>query len=477
MLMKTSARREIALLVPMVTAAVFGTSAAHAAVTISTGTTKNMSCSAGICAPTATPAVLNVGDLENLLASGNVAVTTTGSGVQTNDIVVKAALAWSSAAILTLEGHRSLTVDQPVSVQGLSGLTLTTHGANGTLAFGRRGNITFANLSSTLTINGAAYTLENTVQGLAAAIAHNSSGNYALASDYDARPDGTYSASPIVRFGGTLEGLGNEIENLHVADKTTAETGGLVSEIRSGGVVRDLGLSHVAVRGVQFVGGLVSSLDDGGTIIGCRVSGKLRGGHKGDIGGLAAVNFGTITNTSASVNITGEKDSSAAGLAGDNQGTISESFATGSITFVFGKHGCCAGGLTSLNTGTIVNSYATGAVDGGFAGAGDVGGLAAENGPPGTISTSYSTGVVADGNVVGGGVGDNGNESAFLDDYWNTTTSGTSTGVGEGEATGVTGLTSQQLQSGLPAGFDPMVWAENPNINNGFPYLINNPPK
>jgi hypothetical protein len=29
----------------------------------------------------------------------------------------------------------------------------------------------------------------------------------------------------------------------------------------------------------------------------------------------------------------------------------------------------------------------------------------------------------------------------------------------------------------LPEGFDPTIWAENPSINNGFPYLIANPPQ
>ena len=42
---------------------------------------------------------------------------------------------------------------------------------------------------------------------------------------------------------------------------------------------------------------------------------------------------------------------------------------------------------------------------------------------------------------------------------------------------GVTGLTSKQLRSGLPDGFDPSIWAEDKKINNGFPYLINNPPE
>jgi len=40
----------------------------------------------------------------------------------------------------------------------------------------------------------------------------------------------------------------------------------------------------------------------------------------------------------------------------------------------------------------------------------------------------------------------------------------------------VTGLTTAQLKSGLPPGFDPHVWAEDKRINHGLPYLIANPP-
>jgi hypothetical protein len=55
-------------------------------------------------------------------------------------------------------------------------------------------------------------------------------------------------------------------------------------------------------------------------------------------------------------------------------------------------------------------------------------------------------------------------------------TSGSTQAVGKGNARGITGLTTQQLQTGLPAGFDPKIWAEDANINNDLPYLINNPP-
>jgi len=71
-------------------------STAHADVTISSAATQKMSCSSGVCMPTASSAVLNVTDLENLLASGSVKVTTTGSSVQADNIDMDAALAWSS---------------------------------------------------------------------------------------------------------------------------------------------------------------------------------------------------------------------------------------------------------------------------------------------------------------------------------------------------------------------------------------------
>jgi hypothetical protein len=74
------------------------------------------------------------------------------------------------------------------------------------------------------------------------------------------------------------------------------------------------------------------------------------------------------------------------------------------------------------------------------------------------------------------------NMSCANDDlYWDTTTSGiTNPDQGAGNVDddpGLSALTTQQLQAGLPAGFDPAIWAENPKINNGLPYLMANPPQ
>jgi hypothetical protein len=73
-----------------------------------------------------------------------------------------------------------------------------------------------------------------------------------------------------------------------------------------------------------------------------------------------------------------------------------------------------------------------------------------------------------------GGYDDNG--SKFTSCYWDTTTSGVTQGSGDGNEAGITGLTTQQLQSGLPQGFGKKFWAEQTTINGGFPYLLKDPP-
>jgi hypothetical protein len=105
----------------------------------------------------------------------------------------------------------------------------------------------------------------------------------------------------------------------------------------------------------------------------------------------------------------------------------------------------------------------------------DIGGLA---GAGRAISDSYSTGaVIVEGTSNAGGfVGRTfGRESA--NDYWDIDTSGMSQGCGRGNCDYANGLTTAQLQSGLPIGFSPKVWASDLSINNGLPYLRANPPK
>jgi len=128
----------------------------------------------------------------------------------------------------------------------------------------------------------------------------------------------------------------------------------------------------------------------------------------------------------------------------------------------------------------IVNSYALGTVSGPAAG-----GLIGQNGidfPYRSISASYATGT-ANGTILAGGLIGSDAESPnslIKHAYWDMTTSGIanrSKGAGyPANDPGIKGLTDKQLKSGFPKGFSPKIWNEDPNINNGLPYLIANPP-
>lgn len=159
-----------------IAAAVLGSMApANAAVKISSGATKNITCTSGVCTPTG-GAVLNVTQLEAMLASGNVTVNTLPSQ-QNSDITVDHAITWASSSTLTLNAHENITVNDPISVTSSGGLTLIYEtrpgGSVGLLSFGPYGYVTFLDLGSPLSINGVSYTLVDNIATLASDFAAN----------------------------------------------------------------------------------------------------------------------------------------------------------------------------------------------------------------------------------------------------------------------------------------------------------------
>ncbi|HEY5046481.1 MAG TPA: hypothetical protein VII49_00485, partial [Rhizomicrobium sp.] len=296
----------------------------------------------------------------------------------------------------------------------------------------------------------------------------NPAGNFALSANYDASGDGTYRNSPVpTTFTGVVQGLGNTISNITVVKGEYGDFGGLFSDIGPAGAVEDLNLA--AVTGVA--GGLVYY--NRGLLFGDHVSGTV--GRYSQAGGLAALSFGTIANCSSSASVVVGKKSSGGGLVATFTGTISNSYATGSVTSDNkDSKDSIVGGLAGTSYGgAILNSYAVGPVRayavGGLIGSTDNDAL--------NVATSYSTGKTVGSTYAGGFFGTYGSGITPTNNYWDTTTSGTDQGTGnDGNVSGITGLTTQQLQAGLPAGFDPTIWAENPKINGGFPYLIANPP-
>jgi hypothetical protein len=182
------------------------------------------------------------------------------------------------------------------------------------------------------------------------------------------------------------------------------------------------------------------------------------------------------------VTITADAEASAAGLVGGSEGSIVESFAVCNASS--GGEAFYGGGLAGYNYGSIVQSYAAGNVT--IANGVIAGGLLGTGNDKSTITQSYSTTTLKHAGHknpdVGGLIGvDHSPAGSNASTYWNLTTSKIRKrrdGAGTPYADpGITGLTTAQLQAGLPKGFDPTVWAENPKINSGFPYLIDNPPQ
>ena len=549
--------------------ALFFAGAAHAAIEISSKPTHGVSCSGGICTATSRKAVLNVGDLETMLAAADVSVV---SGNAAKDIMLRGALTWASPSRLTLDSWRAITFGKPVDVAGTGALTIVTNdgGSGGDYVFLKSGRVRFLDVSASLVINANAYTLVNSVASLAAAVESNAFARYALADDYDAKADGKYGATVVpTPLAGIFEGLGNTVSKLRfVQNPGAGQAVGFFDTVEEGAVVRDFAMTRADLTSVNRSSGDragMLAVINAGTIAHVYTQGVIHGRSQGSTaGGLVDENFGTISDSSTAVSIIGGGVlGMAGGVAALNKGSIGGCSATGSVSAIMFAGGLvgendgaivnshatgaidsqAAGGLVSSNgaeTGTITNSFATGAVAGLFvvgglasgnfgvisssyatgavantAATGEAGGLVGVN-DDGTIENSYATGAVTNldpsSAAEGGLIGDNRNSNTAsiiqgaystghlfgpgkiggfigLDEqppghtgaaYWDLDTSGVSDpsrGAGSPpNDAGITGLSDVQLKAGLPVGFDPAIWAQNPVINNGYPYLLALPP-
>jgi hypothetical protein len=241
---------------------------ANAAINISTQATQNMSCSGGVCTATAQKAYLNVNDVTNFLAAGDLEVV---SGAGAEDIHIQAPFSWTSTSRLTLDAQRSIEFEKPVTVAGTGALTLITNdgGTGGDYWFDAGASVTFWDTSSSLVINGQSFILVKDIKTLAADISHHPERHYALADTYNASNDGTYAHAPVpTEFTGIFEGLGNSILVLSIKDVTEGENVGLFAVLGTGGVIRDTLLAHVHIAS-RAPNGLCTllGLNDGGAVI------------------------------------------------------------------------------------------------------------------------------------------------------------------------------------------------------------------
>lgn len=405
-------------------------SAAHATVTISKKPTKSVSCTAGVCTPTKAKANLNVTDLANLLAAGDVKVVADSKAA---DIEITDAIGWASPSRLTLDSYHSISFDAPVTVAGTgAGFTITTNdgGSGGDYAFAKKGHVMFWDAGSSLVINAKNYTLVRSIDDLAKKILHRASGRYALADTYDASKDGTYAQTPIATiFEGAVDGLGNSIENLSIVSQD-ANSVGLFGLVDVAGAIRNLSLVHAQVQAPKpspgrSVGALVAI--NYGSLTNDAVSGEVRGSEDTNstdkVGGLVGTDYGLVARCRSNVRVadatisgglvggleelgygaevadssaTGKvsSDSVAGGLVGATGGAIVNSFATAAVDTLSAPSymESQVGGLVGVNDGSITNSYADATTVAG-GGSTEMGGLVGEN--QHSITNSYATGTVS----------------------------------------------------------------------------------
>ncbi len=224
-------------------------------------------------------------------------------------------------------------------------------------------------------------------------------------------------------FTGSFDGDEYSISNLYirkdyVSDYETVYSG-LFGFIGNRAVIRDLTLEGMDIQADGVVGGLAAV--NLGTLENCIVEGDVTSsgddylGRDVCIGGLVAENRGTIINCYALANVTGGDDEDPAkhvgGLAGRNYGSIRKSASSRTVT-----GGDMVGGLVGLNTpgdsgtGEITECF-SGSIVTGY---GDyAGGLVGRNNGP--ITRSFAYGIVTGRNYVGGLAG--WNDDKITDSY------------------------------------------------------------
>jgi len=298
--------------------------------------------------------------------------------------------------------------------------------------------------------------------------------------------DKSQSSGAVTGAGHEMGGLAGDsqgvIQNSYSTSSLTtsigSDEGGLVGD-NYGSITNSHADGNLTGHSGAVAGGLVGTNEDNASVVLSHATGTVSQAE--DAGGLIGGNSGIVSLSSATGSVSAVYVAGGlVGASGKATALVDRCFAIGSVQISAGNE---AGGLIGLNYGTTTNAYATGSVSDEVV-HGLIGGLVGRNystdNQQGSIRTSYSTGVLGTGALIGGLIGQDDKSGFVANSYWDTETSGVSNPAqGAGyppNDPGITGLTDAQLKSALPDGFDPNVWGQNPNINNGYPYLLANPP-
>jgi hypothetical protein len=289
--------------------------------------------------------------------------------------------------------------------------------------------------------------------------------------------------------GGLLGFNGGEstVANCYSTNVVTGNinAGGLVGSNYSNSTIYNC-YSTGAVDGGDFSGGLVGYSNNSqiinsystGNINGRFPTGDSTGGDYA--GGLVGINgnYSKITNCYSAGVVNGGQNTG--GLVGSNEGhsEIIKSYSLGYVVAGFEIY-VLVGGLVGTNAdfSKITNCYSRAVVIGNnydYQATG--GGLVGVNYNNSIITNSYSIGHVTGTTYIGGLCGNNNNSATILNSFWDTQTSGTSTGIGGGTSTGATGKTTAEMKTpstfyNPPASWASSIWVLDVAVNDGYPYF------
>ena len=283
-------------------------------------------------------------------------------------------------------------------------------------------------------------------------------------------------------FTGGYNGLGHTITGLSLSSSSANQ--GLFG-FTNGAEIKNLRVTGASVTGGSGVGILIGRADGPTLVSNVFVSGTVVSSATGasDAGGFVgfAVNI-AVSNSGADVSVSAA-GRNVGGFVGDaNRGTYDNCYALGDVIST-GTRGQVGGFGGLVRTDAIRNSYARGNATQATPDDPGVGGFIGRmiNNHPITplIENNYSTGSPSGGTNIGGFVGIIGDSGiVFNNNFFNTTTSGTSTAVGAGTASGtipITGITTGDMQTNstfTTPGWDFNTdWFITSSQNDGFPII------
>ncbi|MFA7709005.1 MAG: GLUG motif-containing protein, partial [archaeon] len=285
------------------------------------------------------------------------------------------------------------------------------------------------------------------------AVRDNLDWNYTLGKDIDLQCFSRLDVNgwvPIgndsVGFTGIFNGNKRKISNLYI-NRPTTDNIGLFGYASSGSGIKNVGLEDVNISGHSRVGGLVG-YNAAEIITNSNSTGFVSGYSY--VGGLIGTNYGKNINYNYSEGVVYAEDSIVGGLIGAGGGNIQNNYSFASVR--------------SLNT------------DGGLIG------MLVDDAGDTNIVNNYSIGIVwQEYDVFGGLIGSAQEDSIFYleNNFWDINTSEIDKGYNAQNISEIDGKTTTEMktQSTFTDWDFGSIWNIDSIKNEGYPYLINNPPR